>query len=570
VPRYAALDHELAIPWLYRGGCIMSANPTGPQRKSANQPVQTQSALSSWLLLGGIGIGVLVLLVTGVVVGLALEGTRNTAEAESVSQRDEAVPDQPATPIPVEKAAPSKTATEDVAPPSEGPELIAAPAPIVEDKRPVGVPAPARPDPDPAQPAVPDMAPRGPKRLTSTIKLGLEYLARTQLANGGWPTAAAVPMAAFPGFRPGVVQPQQKPPVEQADLGPTCIATLALLRAGNTPTEGPYAKNVAKAVEFILFKVDRSDSRSLVINDLKQTQLQHKIGPYVDTFLALMVLAELKGRTGSDKTDQRVAQALQKTITKIEGNVKADGTFANNNGWASVLSQGLAIKGLNRARQAGAKVSDAALDRLQKHALAELDQKLKAGKPAAGVARPGKGPMPPVASSDAGAPSDAGVALYSLSANLAGLREAVTTNQEREDKARSILADDNASNEQKARAKSELARLQESRKALDRAVDAVVAQAQDKTFVRGFGSNGGEEFLSFMNISETLLLKGGGDWEKWEKSMASSIEEVQDKDGCWSGHHCITGKTFCTATALLTLMADRSQLTVVGSSADKK
>jgi hypothetical protein len=79
-------------------------------------------------------------------------------------------------------------------------------------------------------------------------------------------------------------------------------------------------------------------------------------------------------------------------------------------------------------------------------------------------------------------------------------------------------------------------------------------------FVRGFGSNGGEEFLSFMNISETLLLKGGSDWDKWEKSMASSIDEVQDKDGCWSGHHCITGKTFCTATALLTLMADRSQL----------
>jgi hypothetical protein len=265
-----------------------------------------------------------------------------------------------------------------------------------------------------------------------------------------------------------------------------------------------------------------------------------------------------------------VAQALQKTISKIEGNVKADGTFANNNGWASVLSQGLAIKGLNRARQAGAKVSDAALDRLQKHALAELDQKLKAPRPAAAGARPGKGVAPVVGSSDAGAPSDAGVALYSLSANLAGLREAVTTNQEREDKARAVLADDNASNEQKARARAELAKLQEFRKALDRAVDAVFAQTQDKAFVRGYGSNGGEEFLSFMNISETLLVRGGSEWDKWERSLASCIEEVQDKDGCWSGHHCITGKTFCTAAALLTLMADRSQLSTAPRSEEKK
>ena len=40
--------------------------------------------------------------------------------------------------------------------------------------------------------------------------------------------------------------------------------------------------------------------------------------------------------------------------------------------------------------------------------------------------------------------------------------------------------------------------------------------------------------------------------------MTENLERVQNADGCWSGHHCITGRTFCTATALLVLMADRA------------
>jgi hypothetical protein len=62
----------------------------------------------------------------------------------------------------------------------------------------------------------------------------------------------------------------------------------------------------------------------------------------------------------------------------------------------------------------------------------------------------------------------------------------------------------------------------------------------------------------FLNISETLLARGGEDWEKWDKAMTASINQAQDKDGSWAGHHCITGKTFCTAGALLVLMADRA------------
>ena len=89
--------------------------------------------------------------------------------------------------------------------------------------------------------------------------------------------------------------------------------------------------------------------------------------------------------------------------------------------------------------------------------------------------------------------------------------------------------------------------------------ESLAASVRSEAFVAGFGSNGGEEFLSFLNISESLLIKGGKDWVDWDAKMATGLNKAQDKDGSWQGHHCITGKTFCTAGALLVLMADRTQ-----------
>jgi len=86
----------------------------------------------------------------------------------------------------------------------------------------------------------------------------------------------------------------------------------------------------------------------------------------------------------------------------------------------------------------------------------------------------------------------------------------------------------------------------------------LINKLDDKQFIAGFGSNGGEEFLSYMNISETLLAKGGEEWQKWDKQVTENLERIQNKDGSWAGHHCITGRTFCTAGALLVLMADRA------------
>ncbi|MCK4293727.1 MAG: hypothetical protein KAY65_11060 [Planctomycetes bacterium] len=65
-----------------------------------------------------------------------------------------------------------------------------------------------------------------------------------------------------------------------------------------------------------------------------------------------------------------------------------------------------------------------------------------------------------------------------------------------------------------------------------------------------------------MNIGESLVVKGGKEWKKWDKEITANLNRIQNNDGSWTGHHCITGRTFCTSAALLVLMTDRAPVPV--------
>jgi hypothetical protein len=403
-----------------------------------------------------------------------------------------------------------------------------------------------------------------PKPLSDAVKRGLAYLVSQQQDNGGWGQGG--------GWRTnlnGGGRVEGKDVADPPDVANTCVAALALIRAGSTPKQGDHAKNIAKAVDFICTQVEKSDKKSLYVTDVRGTQVQTKIGPYVDTFAALMVLSELKGKMPDDKAEARLVAAMNKVIGKVEDNQQKDGSFVANDGWASVLSQGLCSKGLNRAAQNGFMVKGETLARDGAQSALGLDKatgKFAAAAPAPALAgRPAVGAAPA-----ASAPSDAGVAIYNSSARAAGLQETVNSLKQQEAKAKATLDDAKAPKEEKAKAKDHLDRLAQAQEAQTAAVRGIAAQVDDKGFVAGFGSNGGEEFLSYMNISETLLVKGGAEWAKWDKSITDNLNRVQDKDGGWSGQHCITGRTFCTAGALLTLMADRAPIPAPVAKAQEK
>jgi len=82
-------------------------------------------------------------------------------------------------------------------------------------------------------------------------------------------------------------------------------------------------------------------------------------------------------------------------------------------------------------------------------------------------------------------------------------------------------------------------------------------QLSNSQFVNGFGSFGGEEFFSYLNISDSLHRTGGPEWDTWNRNIKTKMLKLQNEDGTWAGHHCITGRAAVTSAAILTLLAER-------------
>jgi hypothetical protein len=378
-------------------------------------------------------------------------------------------------------------------------------------------------EPAPSPPAV------APKPVPRTVARGLAWLAGHQLSGGGWGQGDEAP-----GMSNGAVGQR-----DAANVADTSMAVLAFVRAGHTASRVDYQDVVRRGIEHVLTEVEASDAGSLFVTQVRGTRVQGKIGTYADTFAALMMLTEAKGTMRDGVANARLERALRKVVTKIEKNQRPDGRW-DDRGWAPVLSQAMAAKGVNRAAQAGVAVDDKVLERVEAAAV-----------PSA---------APPVGT--------AGVELYGAAAGTSAARDSATTRkvkaEEMKDRAAGkkprrpsggAEAPDAPTAAQVAEAERRAA-ASESQAA--KVEQALLDRLDEPAFVSGFGNNGGEEFLSYMLISETLRARGGAEWSRWDAAMAQLVGGVQNDDGSWTGHHCITGRTFCTAAAILVLLADRA------------
>jgi len=361
-------------------------------------------------------------------------------------------------------------------------------------------------------------------KLTKAERQGLAWLVSHQLPTGGWGQ----------GEESSGMGRSMSAQVSKANVADTCVATLALLRTGSTPAAGKYAKSIKRAVDYVLGEIEAADLESMYVTSNRGTRVQGKLGPFIDTFLSAQLLAEVKGRLGNEDAEDRLMEALDKVLAKIRRNQKTNGTWGGG-GWAPVLSQAVAGKAINRAIQGGVAVDEELRSRTEEYAKSQYDEK----------------------KDSFGEEGGAGVGLYSAAASVGTMSDSVTSNELEEAEVRKQVTD-GKTKEARDAAAQKLARFESTKKAQRASRRSLMTRLEDPRFAAGFGSNGGEEFLSYMLVSESLVQTGGAEWSKWDALMHKSLARVQNKDGSWTGHHCITGRTFVTSAALLVLMADRA------------
>lgn len=281
-----------------------------------------------------------------------------------------------------------------------------------------------------------------------------------------------------------------------SDVATTVIAVQALRR------DDPVGHQAAirKGIEFVVKAVETAPKAGPLLNTPTNTQPQYKLGPNVDTHLAAKLLGDVAGEySGAEKA--RILGALDVALVKVQSAQAANGAYETT-GWAPALSSSFATQGLAKGKELGRAVveekSIALNDDWQRKQLQGQSFDASAG---------------------------AGVELYAVATGLANATAA------------------------KSRGGGGMAPV------ADAAAERV--SRGDAGFVAGYGSLGGEEVLSYGMIGDSLRATDPQKSKDWDLKMGDYLVRVQNGDGSWSGHHCITSTPFTTAAAVMTLGAER-------------
>ncbi|WP_203293800.1 prenyltransferase/squalene oxidase repeat-containing protein [Luteirhabdus pelagi] len=360
------------------------------------------------------------------------------------------------------------------------------------------------------------------ENIELAVRDGLSWLEEAQLPNGGY------------GAGSHSRQDIRDPHAVKADPATTAMVAMAYLRSGATISSGTHSNQLKKATEYLLRTVENVNPNDQYITDVRGTQIQTKLGQNIDAVLTAQYLSSLLDRKMKGIDKKRVQKCLDICVKKIEQGTDASGK-QRGAGWAGVLQSGLANSALESAQSVGAEVDEEVLERAKEYQRSNYNADTNNVKTEDG----------------------AGVMLYSVSGSVRGTAKDARKAKEAIEKAKKegALTDGEvtAKNLQKAGySESEAIQYATSYNVYNAAKET----AQQDEVLNGFGNNGGEEFLSFLQTGESMVVNQDNDWRKWYDNMSGRILKIQNEDGSWNGHHCITSPVFCTASSLLLLTVE--------------
>ncbi len=365
-----------------------------------------------------------------------------------------------------------------------------------------------------------------PQPIQPFVSKGLDWLVAAQHENGGW------------GAGSHANQNIRDPHKVKTDPATTAFVASALLRAGHTPVNGKYKKASRRATKYLCKVVETAPTDGPKITDVAGTQPQSKLGALVDTTMTAQYMARLLPLIPKDDPlYKRVDNAVEITVTKLQTSQLKNGSWHGGGGWAPVLQSALGCSSLELAQAAGKRVDNEAIRRARSFQKSNFDRN----------------------TGNVNASGGAGVKLYAFSgaqrANAGEARAAKDLIEEAKgDGKLEADAPVNAANLKKIGVnKAQAERLANANDDLQ----AQNKQLNNEQLLAGFGNNGGEEYLSYLMTSESLVIQGGNQWKKWNDKMHQRLKKIQSNDGSWTGHHCITSPVFCTAAVVQCLTVDR-------------
>ncbi|MEZ4838345.1 hypothetical protein [Flavobacterium sp.] len=357
-------------------------------------------------------------------------------------------------------------------------------------------------------------------KFMETISKGEEWLIQAQNADGGWGAGARNN------------QSERNPHAVSSDPATTAMSAMALYRCGFSMEKGQHKETLKKSVLFLLNEIEKNQN-SPYITQIRGTQIQGKLGEHIDAILTLQFFNQLLPTLNDDLMKKRVKEGIQVCVDKIEKSMGDSGKVGSS-GWAGVLQSSFANSGLEMA----AKIEDIKVNK-NKIQQARAYQKSNYNPE----------------SQSAKTEDGAGIMLYAVSSSVRNSAEEAKEAEQvfKKAKAEGKIERDAVLNEQNL---ERLGYSKEKAKSYDVATkvyQSAKVTAMREDVLNGFGNNGGEEFLSFLQTGESMVVNHDDDWKKWYDNIGGRMMQIQNADGSWNGHHCITSPSFCTATCLMIL-----------------
>ena len=361
------------------------------------------------------------------------------------------------------------------------------------------------------------------KKFQETISKGELWLLDAQNTDGGWGA----------GLQSN--QGERNPHAVSSDPATTAMSAMALYRCGYSMESGKHRETLEKAVHFLLNEIDKNQN-SPYITAIRGTQIQGKLGQHIDAILTLQFFNQLLPTLKNEAMKTRVKAAIQICVDKIEKSMDNSGKVGGS-GWAGVLQSSFANSSLEMAsKNEGIKVDQ---EKRQK----ARDYQKSNYNPANASAKTEDG---------------AGIMLYAVSSSVRGSAEEAKDADKLFKKAKEEgriekEAQLNETNLKRIGVSDEKAK---SYDVADKVYKSAKVKAMAEDVLTGFGNNGGEEFLSFLQTGESMIVNQDDEWKKWYDNIGGRMMQIQNANGSWSGHHCITSPSFCTATCLMILSVE--------------